>query len=682
LKLTASELLHRIAALPETEQAAAVEALTRLVGGRQTRAALELEAQGWHAWVTTLFPSYAHAPFAFFHSEFWEWCWSVASGVASDPFALIWFRGAAKSTSMQLGTVSMGARGTRRYAWYISDTQEQSDKHLLTIGNLLAASSIERTYPDLAQKRVNKYGSSEGWRRNRYRTAAGFTIDALGLDTAARGGKLEEQRPDLMIFDDIDGKHDSASVTAKKLEIISTTLLPAGSPDLVVMFGQNLITKNSIASRIVDGRADLLAGARISGPYPALRGLQYLRRAEGRGHEITAGTPLWQGFDLADCQQALDREGLDGFLRERMNQVDLVSPGALFSEFDERLHVITDTELIEGYARMGVRIERDERGRAIMPEGFLIARAQDYGTTLAHPCVTGWYARPAEIHPFHDLVFSHRELVRPDWLTAKDNLGENAVTPLRIAQEMYEMEMRGLERHRVRLSLFSHEQSAAFNAYHYDVPQLIRPVWHKWKPDARQGIVPMQNYLQVDYAREHPFRRYPAGHPQAGEPLMGYTRLLLVVADGQGELEYDALNDRLTVRAATDADGLARARWEIPQYRNVVDSQGDEHDRPNRKRDDDWVDQARAVAEVFFVAPQPMTPEERVNSQMKKELQIQEVMKHKGQPEFPDLYMAHRVEKARVEKKQKFDYEKTYQQMTKLIGGNPVQHQRYRRNGR
>ena len=93
-----------------------------------------------------------------------------------------------------------------------------------------------------------------------------------------------------------------------------------------------------------------------------------------------------------------------------------------------------------------------------------------------------------------------------------------------------------------------------------------------------------QNHMQVDHSRPHPFRRYPAGHPRAGEALMGYTRLLLVVADGQGELIYDAENDLLKVRPAADADGLARARWEIPKYRNLVDAGGGERDRPDTKR--------------------------------------------------------------------------------------------------
>jgi hypothetical protein len=675
LTLSLDELLRRIIALPEHEQEAAAEAVTRLLGKRKTRAAVELEAQGWQPWVTTLFPSYAHAPFSFFHREFWEWCWSIELGQSFDPYALIWYRGAAKSTSMQLGAVSMGARGVRRYAWYISGTQEQSDKHLLTVGNLLAASSIERYYPDLSQKKVNKYGSSEGWRRNRFRTASGFTIDALGLDTAARGGKLEEQRPDLMIFDDIDGKHDSASATAKKLEIITTTLLPAGSPDLVVMFGQNLITKNSIASMIVDGRADLLSNARISGPHPALRGFKYKRREGGRGHEITAGTPLWQGFDLEDCQQALDREGLDGFLRERQNQVDLVSPGALFSEYDETVHVITDTEFIDGYRRVGVRVERDERGRAIMPDGFTIARAQDYGTTLAHPCVTGWYARPGMVHPFSDVIFTHRELVRPDWLIAKDNIGENAVTPLRIAKEIHDSEARGQERDRVQLSLFSHEQSAAFNAYDYDLPGNLRIDWEKWKPDARQGIVPMQNYMQVDHSRQHPFRRYPDGHPQAGEPLMGYTRFILVVADGQGELEYDRLNERLIVKPPINMQGLARARWEIPQYRNVVDSQGDERDRPDMKKNDDWVDQARAVAEVFFVDPEPMTPEQKRISKLPEDLKPVVLASRLGQPDFVERYLEQQGALRQI-KMQEEQEEKEWQKQWARFMPGPVRRKR------
>jgi hypothetical protein len=95
-------------------------------------------------------------------------------------------------------------------------------------------------YPRLAARKVGKYGSSKGWRRNRLRTASGLTVDALGLDTARRGFKVEEQRPDMMIFDDIDGELDTIETTDKKETIITKKLLPAGSKDCAILFVQNL----------------------------------------------------------------------------------------------------------------------------------------------------------------------------------------------------------------------------------------------------------------------------------------------------------------------------------------------------------------------------------------------------------------------------------------------------------
>ena len=101
---------------------------------------------------------------------------------------------------------------------------------------------------------MSKYGTSRGWRRNRLRTAGGFTIDAVGLDTAARGLKVEEQRPDLIFLDDIDGKHDTLATTAKKIATLTTSVLPAGSSNVAVIFVQNLIIKDGVASRLADGR--------------------------------------------------------------------------------------------------------------------------------------------------------------------------------------------------------------------------------------------------------------------------------------------------------------------------------------------------------------------------------------------------------------------------------------------
>src|SRR5690606_26297837 len=145
-------------------------------------------------------------------------------GVRPRPFVAVWPRGGAKSTSAELATVAGGARGQRRYAWYISEPQDQADKHVETIAAPLESPQVEYYYPGMAERKLGKYGNSRGWRRQRLRTASGFTIDALGLDRASRGAKVEEQRPDMMIFDDIDDKLDSAATTQKKIDIITTSL--------------------------------------------------------------------------------------------------------------------------------------------------------------------------------------------------------------------------------------------------------------------------------------------------------------------------------------------------------------------------------------------------------------------------------------------------------------------------
>lgn len=274
------------------------------------------------------------------HRHFWTWLWAIRPGRRPRPFVAIWPRGGAKSTNAEMGTIAIGAprahddgprRPLRNYAWYISEVQEQADDHVETIGAMLESEEIATFYPDLARRAVNKYGSSKGWRRNRLRTAAGFTIDAVGLDTAARGIKIEETRPGLLVFDDIDGRHDSQATTEKKKDTITETLMPAGSEDRIVMFIQNLVHPTSIFSQLADGTAGFLTNRILSGPIPAIEDLAYATK--GDRITITAGTPTWAGQDRARCQEDIDEFGISAFLHEAQHEVE-APPGGMFSHLD------------------------------------------------------------------------------------------------------------------------------------------------------------------------------------------------------------------------------------------------------------------------------------------------------------------------------------------------------------
>lgn len=282
----------------------------------------------WREWVPALFPAHCKAPFATRHADLWEWVWAIEAGKRPPPYVAVWPRGGAKSTTAEMACVAIGARNVRPYALYVCETQEQADDHVQNIGSLLESSEVAAYYPDLASRLVNKFGNSKGWRRNRLRTAAGFTIDALGLDTAARGIKLEENRPGLMIFDDIDNELDKPAATAKKIKILTKRIIPAGSNDLAILAVQNLVHEHSIFSRLVDGRADFMADRIVSGPYPAIENLEY--EQQGGRYVITRGTATWEGQSVERCQEMVDDMGISAFLSESQHEVEPPA-GGVFS---------------------------------------------------------------------------------------------------------------------------------------------------------------------------------------------------------------------------------------------------------------------------------------------------------------------------------------------------------------
>lgn len=266
------------------------------------------------------------APFADRHVALWEWIEALTPGIAPRPFVGIWGRGGAKSSTVEMGAARVCAKLSRRFVLYVSEGQDQANKHVASISAKLEELGIDRA--------TNRFGRVKSWRMDQLRTANGFSVVAMGLDTAARGVKLDDFRPDLIIFDDVDGRHDSPDVTQKKIESITESILPAGSTDCAVLFMQNKIHANSIASQLADGRADFLINRLPVIVHPAVTGLEYeTQDVDGEAlYRITAGTPTWEGQSLTVCEQQMNTWGLRAFLREAQHDVH-VSGSQFFPEF-------------------------------------------------------------------------------------------------------------------------------------------------------------------------------------------------------------------------------------------------------------------------------------------------------------------------------------------------------------
>lgn len=272
----------------------------------------------WPAWLAALFPDYVAAGFAPRHEALWGWAWAIERDAPVRPFVGCWPRGGAKSTTAELVVAAWGARDQRRYVLYICETQEQADDHVGNIAALLESAEFGGAYPAMSERLVGKFGASKGWRRNRLRTASGFTVDALGLDTAARGIKLENQRPDAMVVDDIDGEDDSEAVTAKKHRTLTRKILPAGARHCAHLFIENRVHDDSLMAQCLDGRADFFGGRVVSGPFPAIEGLETV--GDGSEARIVGGVATWAGQSVEVCQGYIREWGLDAFLAECQHQ--------------------------------------------------------------------------------------------------------------------------------------------------------------------------------------------------------------------------------------------------------------------------------------------------------------------------------------------------------------------------
>ena len=331
------------------------------------------EGDHWDDWLRSYFPRYYSrngepVAFADFHKELWDWVWTLKSGVRPESFIAVWSRDAGKSTNAEIACIAVAARRVRRYGLYISSTQDKADDHVGNIGSILENSDLSNEDPSLAQRRIGKYGQSKGWRRNRLRTASGFTLDALGLDSAARGAKIDEARPDFIIFDDIDQDGDTELKVSKKIDQITRKILPAGAHDVAVLGVQNLVHANSIFARFVDKRAEFLVNRRVSGPHPALKSMTYRKANDGR-ITITGGEPTWVGLNVPRCQAIIEDIGLTAFLAEF--QHDKASQkGSFFADLWNESVLCIDPFLI--------------------PRSWRIDRSFDYG--YAKPFSVGWWA--------------------------------------------------------------------------------------------------------------------------------------------------------------------------------------------------------------------------------------------------------------------------------------------------
>ncbi len=278
------------------------------------------------------FPS-SVSSFADHHIKIWDWIHSIQPNKYKHPLVAILPRGGGKSTTAELAVAYLGATERRKYCLYVRATQDQADKSVTNVAALFGNDLFAEYYPSVANRQVSKYGQAIGWRRNRLVTAGGFVVDAYGLDTALRGTKVGDVRPDFIILDDIDDLKDTDKTINRKIEAITNSVLPAGATHCTVFAIQNLLRPDGFFGKIVDRSADYLMNATVIGPIKAIEGLAYepyYDQEENRTlYKIVAGTPTWSVQSIEVCETQMNTWGPTAFLREA--QHEMINDAGMFA---------------------------------------------------------------------------------------------------------------------------------------------------------------------------------------------------------------------------------------------------------------------------------------------------------------------------------------------------------------
>lgn len=250
------------------------------------------------------------------HLRVWNWYGQMQPDIPCVSRVEIWGRGGAKSTIAEQGCAYLACSLKRRFVLYVCGTQDQANLHVQATAALLERMGVPRA--------LNKYQASIAWTADRLQTSNGFGMLGVGLNSRIRGARMEQFRPDLIILDDVDGEHDSAKATQKKLDTIAKAILAAGATYATGLFVQNKIHKDSAIAQVADGRAGILLGAKVT-QEPAIIGLEYEKYLDvslGKNqYRVTGGTPTWpEGQSLETAEKQINDWGLSAFLQESQHE--------------------------------------------------------------------------------------------------------------------------------------------------------------------------------------------------------------------------------------------------------------------------------------------------------------------------------------------------------------------------
>jgi phage terminase large subunit-like protein len=132
------------------------------------------------------------------------------------------------------------AHGHVRFAAAFAASATQAETHLATAkGEIDRNTLLRRDFPDLCTPAKRPSGNSVADTQSMYVAKSGFVFAARGIDSSSLGMKVGEQRPDLILLDDIEPDESSYSddLATKRKTTLLDAILPLNIYARVVICG-------------------------------------------------------------------------------------------------------------------------------------------------------------------------------------------------------------------------------------------------------------------------------------------------------------------------------------------------------------------------------------------------------------------------------------------------------------
>lgn len=618
------------------------------------------------------------------HIEAVEWHWdsriALLTGQRPEYLAYfpIWSRGHMKSSCAErivvVDAMLSAAYDQPGYCLYISRNKDKVQEHIANIEALLASPGVFKWNPKLSSpQRTEITNQQRRWTSSFLKTDSNYAIQGGTLDSGLAGSRVEETRPTLIIPDDVDGREDSPIISESRFRQLTTEVLPMRQDNTLVFYAQNLISRYSVMYRIQTGQSRVLTNRKPTEPVPAV--IDLVTKQETVGGIVkdiyVSGQPTWHIWDARRIQDEIDTEGLASFNRECQHEVDQSKEGVILYNYDDDVHVITESEFARVYG-------------ADAWHGWAKWMFHDWARTKTdkHANVAGYVTISSQNTPLPGMMF----VIHPMSFaanTAPEDVGErllSSLTPYAYKDHSGKgvtwAEVRNDVLHRANADQHAHSFSdrVEFERAHLAriLPQYARPVLNQYNvkagfmsherddirgiynsvfsmkfvgvnPRKHGGIEQLNRDMRIDFNRPHPFR------PEQ----MGYTRWFLVVPDHKREY--------LQAIRPHDLEDHDLFRYQMKNWRYAPPTltvTGERVDEP-LKMDDDFCNSLQMVWTQNIFHNVQLTEDEKFVMQMPEALR-------NPADEFAQIRRNLYIQKAGKEREQKA-YEKDYGKIGKSL---------------